>query len=258
MNNIIETTSKPISFAVATGNPEIDYKNLKIDDDGYPIRTSHSSYVGEPYRNSEGKIAHMYFDTYSSPQTYIGLSRISEHGVFASTDFATGQTIEEAKIVLLDTTTETCKDWALMRYAMILNCDCDICKINGKTLFLPTGNVMLYNHAETPNAVYVVEKSVKKIKIVALTDIKKGQEITIHYGTEYEKLHSRIPDVYPAPTVPEGFPALAKTTSSCKTCGQQAQPVIRNSVIPQNIEEVKIDVEQKFRSMIVPENIIND
>ncbi len=50
-----------------------------------------------------------------------------------------------------------------------------------KNLYLlALGNGSLYNHSYDPNAYYVVKKNC--IKIVALRDIKKGEEVLINYN----------------------------------------------------------------------------
>ena len=235
-----------IDFSVTY--PEFDnYKNCKIDENGYIVRPSHSSYVGEAYKNdTESTSRYTYFKTYKAPKCYVAISKIFEHGVYADANFTQGELIEEAKIILLDTTVETSRDWQLIRHAMVLDCDCDICKTNGKTLFIGTGNLMIYNHSTTPNAIMVVEKSVKKANIIALRQIQRHEEITIDYGTEYARHHLKIKDVYPAANVPEGVPVMMIEKSvdvlPCKTCEEQKH----------------VSGDQLFRSMVVPERILND
>ena len=46
------------------------------------------------------------------------------------------------------------------------------------------GHTSLYNHSKNPNAEWHVSSRSKTIKITTLRDIRKGQEITIHYGYE--------------------------------------------------------------------------
>lgn len=221
-----------------------NYENCKIDENGYIIRLSHSSYVGAPYKkDEESSLRYTYSQSFKQANCSVSISKIFEHGVFANDDFDMGEVIEESKIILLDTTTKTSKDWQLIRHAMILECDCSICNANGKTLFIGTGNLMIYNHSLVPNAVIKVDKTVKKASVIALRPILKNEEITIDYGKEYAAHHLKIKDVYPAANVPEGMPVkIIETiisTKPCKTCGEQSK-----------------NNEHQFRSMVVPERIL--
>ena len=234
-----------IDFSVTY--PEFDnYAKCKLNENGEIVRTSHSSYVGSSYKKNDGvSLRYTYFKNYKSPKCYVALSKIFEHGVFADDVFNQGDVIEQAKIILLDTTVQTSRDWQLIRHAMVLDCDCDICKNNGKTLFLPTGNLMIYNHSTTPNAIVVVEKSVKKANVIALREIQKDEEITIDYGKNYAEHHLKIKDVYPYANVPEGSVVYLKSDlvsrSECIPCKQQ-----------NNVN----NLDNQFRSMIVPERIL--
>jgi hypothetical protein len=218
-----------------------DNQKLKIDERGLPVRTSHSNYVGIRLTNDDGKTVYSHSTFYTPPKCYVSKSNIHEHGVFAAKDFAPGECIEEMKTIILDTTTESCKDWVLYRYAWVWDCDCSICAANGKTMYMPTGNGLIYNHSDNPNAYVQLEKPFKRVKMIALRPIKKDEEITWYYGKEMAKRFKDIPKLQPRSDIPEGMPAtiLQTTTSTpCTTCGNKA------------IDELQ------FRSMIVPESVI--
>lgn len=44
------------------------------------------------------------------------------------------------------------------------------------------GNVSIYNHSKEPNAEVFVDSDERTLTVQAIKPIKKGEEITIHYG----------------------------------------------------------------------------
>lgn len=230
---------KQIKFEWDKFNPE--NADLVTNENGMPVRKSHSNYFGTRIQIGDNKYGYTHFKLLTPPKCYVARSKISEHGVFAAKDFSPGDLIEESKMIFLDTTENTSKDWMLNRYAMTLPCDCNICKANGKTLFIANGNIMLYNHSDTPNAFYYIEKPFRRIKVIALTNIKKDEEITWYYGEDAETKFKDIVKYYPRPDIPEGMPAYTPEYHNIKPC--------------QSCQETK-ENEIQFRSMIVPERIV--
>lgn len=57
-------------------------------------------------------------------------------------------------------------------------------KGENKETAMGLGYLMLYNHSDTPNAEFRYRYPQKEIEMVALRDIKKGEEITHDYGGE--------------------------------------------------------------------------
>lgn len=237
---------------------EIDFKlspntdaEIETNSNGIPILKSHSTYAGLMVNLDNGKRGFSHIEMYTPPLCYVKKSTIHEHGVFAAKDFVAGDTIEESKIILLDSTTETSKDWVLNRYAMLWECDCDICKKNGKTLFIPTGNVLLYNHSNTPNAYIQIEKPFKRLKVIAIRNIKKDEEITWYYGKNIHDRFKNIPNVFPRFDIPEGFPAKMMQYSSSSSGGKCASCAAKANKKSQENNNTSDQVQ--FRSMIVPE-----
>jgi hypothetical protein len=161
---------------------ETDMKPV-LDENNNPVRKSHSNYYG------------MFdYNTNSFPRkdrlicrTYVGKSDVSGYGVFANEDIQVGELIEEIPAILLDTTFVNNKDWVLNRYAMTWECNCSVCRTNGKTMALMMGNGSMYNHSEKPNAYIIQDSHMKMFKIYALTPITKNTEITWYYGRGYAK-----------------------------------------------------------------------
>jgi len=192
-NETPKENSQPI-FAIEE-NKVLDTQNLN------PVRVSHSNYFGK-----------FDFNTNSFPRkekflsnTYIGKSSISGYGAFASKDIDVGELIEECPALLLDTTFQKNKDWVLQRYGMTWDCNCEICRINGKTIALFGGNGLFYNHSEKPNAYLVQDYHLKLYRFYALSSIKKDEEITWYYGAGYAERLRNEKNNPNANNVPEGM-----------------------------------------------------
>jgi hypothetical protein len=162
-------------------------KRVQLDNTGNIIRHSHSHYYGYLIRGENQSYKFSLPDSFAIPNVYLKKSKIFGYGVFANTDFKIGDVIEETVCILLNTTIETVDDWVLNKYAIEWECDCDICKSNGRTLFISPGYVMMYNHSKNPNVHLQIEKPFKRVKLIALRDIKKDEELTYYYGVNYIK-----------------------------------------------------------------------
>lgn len=200
-------------------------------------KKNHSTYMGG-FDKIENKYARK--EKLEKANTYIGQSPISGYGVFAGEDIKSGDLIEEIPVVILDSTFKENKDWVLQRYAFTWSCSCDICSKNGQSMCIPMGNGVCYNHADIPNAYYVQDTVMKLLRFYAFRDIKKDEEITWYYGDGYaQKLRDE---------------KMNKPTG----CGCGAKKI---ETQPETKEEVKQESkadELLFRSMIVPEVILND
>ena len=224
------------------------------------IRKSHASYYGYRTKTLNGGATFSYTNMYLPPKCYVARSRVHEHGVFAAMDIEPGETIEEMKTIILDTTNNTVNDWVLKRYGKLWECDCDICKLNGKTIYIPTGNGMLYNHLSDPNAYFQLEKPFRRLKAIALRKIKKDEEIFVYYGKEYLQIMDDVVKMYLRPDITEHgvdykLDEYAKnTTTTTKSCGckNKKQEQIKETNNIQSKEQPQNSIE--FRSMIVPEN----
>jgi hypothetical protein len=169
--------SEEINNSGITGNSVVQVSETE------PEYTSHSNYYGVFDFNNNAYAKKERFTN----RTYVGKSNISGYGVFANEDIAAGELIEEFPVLILDTTWPNNKDNVIQRYAMTWDCNCSICQKNGKSIAIMLGNGSIYNHSEKPNAYIQQDNHFKMYRFFALSDIKKGAEITWYYSSGYAK-----------------------------------------------------------------------
>ena len=215
---------------------------------------------------------------------YVGHSKIHGLGCFAKNDIISGQFIEEVSAIILDTTTRSNTDYVITRYLFTWPCEQNdaICTQHGPTFFIPTGNAMLYNHSDNPNAYWIYDKAMKRLFISSLRDIAKGEEITWYYGHGYAERLKADPTGEGQSMKPN---PQNKGCSSCEERkqtqqtqqtqqAQQAPPeltiyspkiTVNRSMlfsdIGKNTPEAQNTTDEtnvEFRSMVVPENKLND
>lgn len=109
------------------------------------------------------------------------------YGVFAKEDIKDGDIIEEATYFLTGYFNDDKNYVALSQMCFTLNCPCESCqKREGKQYILITGNAMLYNtEHKNPSAELFVNRDLRYVKIVALRDIQKNEEIRLNHGYNY-------------------------------------------------------------------------
>jgi hypothetical protein len=259
MNTVPQPNDEPVfrqELFIPRQNDEVKAK--EYDQNGNLIRKNHSYFIGAYDKESRKFVVK---EQLERTKSYISKSPISGYGVFAKEDIKSGEIIEECPVVILDGTHSNNTDWVLNRYAFTWGCSCEICRTNGQSMCFPMGNGMVYNHADSPNAYYIQDSFYRLFRFYAFRDIKKDEEITWYYGPGYsERLKNEKKMTAPG-IIPEGiFPELrpAPKRNGCG-CGAKTNPVDVPSV-PVIVEttEVKSADELLFRSMVVPENILND
>lgn len=202
--------NEKINFNIKTqSDVDEETKKVKINSDGFVERQSHSNYYGLATQDPKTFSIKITLPDEFIPSTKIKLkkSKIYGYGVFSNQPISSNDVIEEMLCTILDTTENIIDDWVLNRFALPWPCDCDMCKINGKSLYLTSGYGMFYNHSDLPNAFLVVEKEIRRAKIVALREIELNEEITIYYGKNYKEILERQKKLDKRPDVPEGIPA---------------------------------------------------
>ena len=131
-----------------------------------------------------------------SPHLEIRQSPIEGRGVFSTRDIKQGELIEEAHIILLENAKWEDCDNELRRYVLPwieLREDWkDFCDEHGGILqqhatrpVAVLGFGMIYNHGDSNNIDYFIDKHRFLCSYKSNRDIKNGTELTIHYGDEY-------------------------------------------------------------------------
>jgi len=235
---------------------EDNSKKVEHDAGGNIVRKNHSYYIGG-FDSKQKKFAVK--NKLEEANCYVAASPISGYGVFASKDLKAGDIIEECPVVILDGTHSNNKDWVLNRYAFTWSCSCDICRTNGQSMCMPMGNGMIYNHSDEPNAYYIQDTFFRIFRFYAFRDINKDEEITWYYGAGYSQRLKNEKNLTPQGMFPEGIPYARPNKKGGCGCGrkepqQDEQPVVEE---PVKSEQRTAD-ELLFRSMVVPENILND
>jgi uncharacterized protein len=97
-------------------------------------------------------------------------------GVFATRDFATGATIEVCPVIVLpDADEPLIEQTILSTYYFGWGPD-------GAGGAFVLGYACLYNHSYEPNARYLRHLDLDQLEIVAIRDIRSGEELTINYN----------------------------------------------------------------------------
>lgn len=244
---------KPVDLRMRTKeNPLPGEYRTTVDEYGMLVRKSHAHYVGSLV-SKDRQLSISAANGFKPTETVLAKSPLHGYGAFAVKNYAVGDVIEEFYCILLDTTTNSSTDFMLNRYALLWECNCDICKVNGKTFVIPTGNVLAYNHSNTPNVFISVEKEIRRGKVIALTDIKVGDELLRYYGKEHEKLLDKEPYITTRLDVLEGLPV----TTISDEISDIMNPKPKEPLEAEIVESDKTTLSQTmFRSMIVPEKIL--
>ena len=280
-----ETATEPIVLPL---QPVIEASiPPKPNNQGVP--SSYAGYPGLFYTDpitkvSKKSVTSRFIETLS----YVGQSKIHGLGAFAKVNIPSGQLIEEVSAIILDTTTKYNKDYVITRYLFTWPCDHNdpICDEHGSTFMVPTGNAMIYNHSDNPNSYWIYDKAMKRLFFSALRDIAEGEELTWYYGHGYAERLRMDP-------TGEGQERNGGGCSSCQERqNQQAQQAqqqkptrmpnrlnkntsnvnrstlfsnihtnttpVNNDITPKVNQDTSSNESIEFRSMVVPENKIND
>lgn len=96
-------------------------------------------------------------------------------GVFCIEDLSSDSIIELCPVIIINPKdTAAIHKTSLHDYYFIWDLEA-----NSSAIALGFGS--LYNHSESPNADFIINRADKEIKIVSLRDIPAGEEITINY-----------------------------------------------------------------------------
>lgn len=240
--------------------PGENYMKPEFDNSGNIVRKNHSHFIGAFDRKENKFVVKTKLE---DSKCYVAKSEISGYGVFAKEDIKAGDVIEECPVVILDGTHTSNKDWVLNRYAFTWGCSCNVCLTNGQSMCIPMGNGMIYNHSDEPNAYYIQDNFYRIFRFYAFRDIKKDEEITWYYGEGYSARLRNEKNLKPIAMGPEGIPSPTQKKKGCGCGGRVTSTEIKPEepkqlLVEEKKEEPKSADELLFRSMVVPENIIND
>lgn len=116
----------------------------------------------------------------------LGHSKIHGRGVFAYQHIHKGDIIERCPMIQMANRSKYQLDaqvWGYM-YAQP-PCGCYECKNHGFLFFMVGGYGMMYNHQESPNALWKFNYTQLLADVVAVKDINIGEEVFINYGNAY-------------------------------------------------------------------------
>ncbi len=112
-------------------------------------------------------------------QLYIKEIKGKGRGVFCNKHISKGETIEICPVIVVPATDiSAIEETKLANYSFYFNKE-------ENTLSIVMGFGSMYNYAQYPNAVYLLDRSSKTMTYTAYQDIPPHTEITINYSGEY-------------------------------------------------------------------------
>lgn len=116
----------------------------------------------------------------------VGDSKIQGRGVFALESFNKGDIIERCPLIELENRSKYQLDPKIFAYSYAQPlCGCYDCDKHGFLMHLALGYGMLYNHQDDPNALWRFNYTQLLGDVIAVKNIKAGEEIFINYGNCY-------------------------------------------------------------------------
>jgi hypothetical protein len=115
---------------------------------------------------------------FTSDKIYVGKSKIHNagRGVFAKCDIKKDEIIERCPVIIVPRyDMSNLKESILVTYFFYFGKD-------KERLAIALGFGSIYDHSYEPNATYKIKPSEKIIEFVALSNIKKDEEITVNYN----------------------------------------------------------------------------
>lgn len=103
----------------------------------------------------------------------IGITNGKGRGIFAQKQFAKGEIIERAPVIVIPGVQEDLADKTVLY---------NYCYEWGGDIALALGYGSLYNHSYQPNAIYTKNLQEMVVEFIALRDIETQEEITINYN----------------------------------------------------------------------------
>lgn len=115
----------------------------------------------------------------------VGDSRVQGRGVFSLVDIKKGETVERCPLIQMEYRSKYQLDPTIFGYTYARYQEDEASQQHGFLMYIATGYGMLYNHQDEPNALWRFNYPELLGDIVAIKDIKSGEEIFINYGNCY-------------------------------------------------------------------------
>jgi hypothetical protein len=108
-------------------------------------------------------------------------------GVFAKRNFSKNELIECSPIFQLAWRSNYHHDPRIKQYAFTYNnkCQCNECKSHGYNYFISLGYASIYNSKKDADAHWFLSPKHRAWFLIAVKDIKRGDEIFTYYGDNY-------------------------------------------------------------------------
>lgn len=109
-------------------------------------------------------------------------------GVFAIQNIAEGELIERCPMIQMAWRSRYLGDPMISKYMYSdQGCNCSQCQMHGHHMYMVLGYGMIYNHQDEPNTKWEFNYKNLLGDVVAIKQIKAGEEIFVHYGSSYFK-----------------------------------------------------------------------
>jgi SET domain-containing protein len=115
----------------------------------------------------------------------VGDSKIQGRGVFSLVDIKKGETVERCPLIQMEYRSKYQLDPTIFGYTYARYQEDETSQQHGFLMYIATGYGMLYNHQDEPNSLWRFNYPELLGDIVAIKDIKSGEEIFINYGNCY-------------------------------------------------------------------------
>ena len=115
----------------------------------------------------------------------VGDSRVQGRGVFSLADIKKGEIVERCPLIQMEYRSKYQLDHTIFGYTYARYQEDENTEQHGFLMYIATGYGMLYNHQDEPNALWRFDYPELLGDIVAIKDIKSGEEIFINYGNCY-------------------------------------------------------------------------
>jgi hypothetical protein len=108
-------------------------------------------------------------------------------GVFAKRNFSKNELIECSPVFQLAWRSNYHHDPRIRQYAFThnMNCKCNDCQTHGYSFYIALGYASIYNSQKDCHGTWFVSPKHRAWFLVAIKDIKRGEEIFTYYGDGY-------------------------------------------------------------------------